>query len=281
MVQDSFFTIFGRRFSPVLYSSLLKRYQLFRHKHHHPQVKFIFAAIPICLTEEVIHLSFVCCASFAVYAPLPSQQQMEQAPPLEQYGAMPGRPFVPRSPLPTAAMYGQVFPNDQVAGVASGFGPAGGSYGPISDNFVDSSSSCGLTGMYAAGLGGPTFGGPAFSAGAPMYDPSLGGTPMYNAAAAGYGAGPDGTMARNSSSGGPIGGFGSGAINFVSTSSGEGPQKPHPRVQVVPRGMTRESMNPGYIPGLASEDQPRVFVPHASFRDSFGQKQNSGCCTIS
>lgn len=43
--------------------------------------------------------------------------------------------------------------------------------------------------------------------------------------------------------------------------------------------MTRESMQPGYDPRL--KEQRRVFNPAFSFKDSFGNSRNKGCCTIS
>lgn len=54
---------------------------------------------------------------------------------------------------------------------------------------------------------------------------------------------------------------------------------PQTRV-AVPPGMTRESLQPGYVPGLAPDQQRRMFNPQWSFRDSFGNSR-SKCCTIS
>lgn len=48
----------------------------------------------------------------------------------------------------------------------------------------------------------------------------------------------------------------------------------------VPPGMTRESLQPGYVPGLPPNQQRRMFNPQLSFRDSFGNRRNK-CCAIS
>lgn len=50
---------------------------------------------------------------------------------------------------------------------------------------------------------------------------------------------------------------------------------------VVPPGMTRESLQPGYVPGLPPDQQRRIFDPQWSFKDSFGNSRSKKCCTIS